>query len=457
MRILLLTHYYYPEVGAPQRRWRILVDHLRAAGHQVITVAPHPHYPHPNRNEFFSSRVGRGRRKVAFSLGGTWDTGVDSERILRVPYLHSGSSTARQILDQTVAATGAISALFGRFRGSAAPDVVISTTPALPFLLAGDTVSRLLGVPHVAEVRDAWPDLITELSLVSGAAGRYLPLSLTTRLERSTLPDLLTRAQRRAAVVVVTTEGFRRRLQTRGINAEVVRSGVTPAELAGASGLTATGAIPVVPAPRTGQIPVVVPDRADRDEKEGTSRGLNLLYVGTVGRSQDLSTAIRAVRHAQGVRLRIVGDGVDKPALESLAAELDVDIDFYPQQAGADLAAHWEWADAGLVSLSDLESYRFTVPSKLYSLMAREIPVVGVVAGEAADIIATTDAGEVAPPGDVVAVVDAMHRMRDRLARDQPPGTQAVIGSKPRDWVIEYASAQAMGRAYERILEQVCR
>ena len=169
MRIVLLSHYYYPEVGAPQRRWRILVDHLRAIGHDVITVAPHPHYPYSDRNGFFGSKVGRGRRRVDVRLGGTWDTGIDGERILRVPYLHSGSSMARQLLDQTVSATGAMSAVIDRLRGRMLPDVIVSTTPALPFLLAGDTLSRLLRVPHVAEVRDAWPDLISEMNLVTTA------------------------------------------------------------------------------------------------------------------------------------------------------------------------------------------------------------------------------------------------------------------------------------------------
>ena len=42
------------------------------------------------------------------------DTGIDGERILRVPYLHSGSSMARQMLDQAVSATGAISAVVDR-------------------------------------------------------------------------------------------------------------------------------------------------------------------------------------------------------------------------------------------------------------------------------------------------------------------------------------------------------
>lgn len=451
MRIVLLSHYYYPEVGAPQRRWRILNDHLRAVGHDVITVAPHPHYPYPDRDRFFGSKVGRGRRRVDMRLGGTWDTGVDGERILRVPYLHSGSSMARQLLDQTVSATGAWAAVVDRLRGRMKPDVIVSTTPALPFLLAGDALSRLLRVPHVAEVRDAWPDLISEMNLVTGALGRYLPNSITGRLERDVLPNLFTRAQRRAAVVVVTTDGFKQRLEARGVTAEVVRSGVSPAELAGASGLTATGAIPVISseaADLSASSSVVKKDRGGRS-------GLNLLYVGTVGRSQDLSTSIRALARTEGVRLRIVGDGVDVAALKDDAEINRVPVEFFPQHAGAELAAHWEWADAGLVSLSPLESYEYTVPSKLYSLMARRIPVLGVVAGEAADIISGTATGEVARPGDVDVVASAMTVMRDRIESGDSFGEDAPGGMDPREWVIRHASAGAMGHGYERILRQV--
>lgn len=439
MRIVLLSHYYYPEVGAPQRRWRILNDHLRASGHDVITVAPHPHYPYPDRDRFFGSRVGRGRKRVDVRLGGTWDSGVDGERILRVPYLHSGSSMARQLLDQTVSATGAMSAVVDRLRGKMKPDVIVSTTPALPFLLAGDTLSRLLRVPHVAEVRDAWPDLISEMNLVTGALGRYLPNALTEALEHRLLPGLLTRAQRRAAVVVVTTDGFKHRLEQRGVTAEVVRSGVSPAELEGASALTATGAIPVI-APA---------------EELSKHTGLNLLYVGTVGRSQDLSTSIRALARTEGVRLRIVGSGADAEALKDDAEIHGVHVEFYPQHAGAELAAHWEWADAGLVSLSPLDSYEFTVPSKLYSLMARRIPVLGVVAGEAAEIITGTAAGEVARPGDVEAVAAAMTVMRDRIESGDSFGQNAPSGMDPREWVIRHASSTAMGFEYDRILKQV--
>src|SRR5699024_2096261 len=75
MRILLLSHYYWPEVGAPQRRWATLVSHFISRGHQVVVAAPHPHYPHTNRDEFFGSQVGRRRARVKAKLGGTWETG----------------------------------------------------------------------------------------------------------------------------------------------------------------------------------------------------------------------------------------------------------------------------------------------------------------------------------------------------------------------------------------------
>ena len=234
-------------------------------------------------------------------------------------------------------------------------------------------------------------------------------------------------------------------------SAEVVRSGVSPAELEGASGLTATGAIPLIrPAEETGAAGDEVLGRAAADHT-----GLNLLYVGTVGRSQDLSTSIRALARTEGVRLRIVGGGVDTVELKAVAAANRVPVEFHPQIAGAELAAHWEWADAGLVSLSSLDSYECTVPSKLYSLMARRIPVLGVVAGEAADIITGTAAGEVAAPGDTESVAAAMTRMRSRVDAGEEFGMNPPAGLNPRDWVIRHASAAAMGRTYERVLEQV--
>ena len=45
MRILLLSHYWAPEVGAPQRRWNRLAEALISRGHELAVLAPAPHYP----------------------------------------------------------------------------------------------------------------------------------------------------------------------------------------------------------------------------------------------------------------------------------------------------------------------------------------------------------------------------------------------------------------------------
>lgn len=418
MRILLLSHYYWPEVGAPQRRWSSLVRHFIDRGHQVIVAAPHPHYPHTRRDEFFNSKVGRRRNRVEAKLGGAWEAGEFGERIIRVPYFHSGSSMARQLLDQGVASVGAINAITRRMRGPHAPDVVISTTPALPYLFAGDAVSRILKVPHIAEVRDVWPDLIRDLSLVTNSVGKYLPLAVTGFLESTALPRLLTHVQQHATAVVVTTDSFRSHLHSRGINAEMVRSGVSQSEI----------------------------DQAPRSETE-ESDGVNLLYVGTVGRSQDLSSAIIAVDRVPGIRLRIVGDGADRQNLQTLASILGSSVEFFEQATGTELAEHWEWADAGLVSLGDVPAHARTVPSKLYSLLVRQIPVLGIVAGEAAEIITLNRAGLVAHPGDVDSIITAMQSLVQEV--DDPDG-------RGRQWVVENASVKVMGEEYDRILRRVC-
>jgi hypothetical protein len=63
MRILLITHNYAPEVGAPQHRWNALVQRFVAAGHDVAVLAPSPHFPsgraHPGDDSLRPGAVAR--------------------------------------------------------------------------------------------------------------------------------------------------------------------------------------------------------------------------------------------------------------------------------------------------------------------------------------------------------------------------------------------------------------
>src|SRR5512141_2774341 len=45
MRLVILTQYYAPEIGAPQRRLAHLAGAFRDAGHEVTVVTAMPSYP----------------------------------------------------------------------------------------------------------------------------------------------------------------------------------------------------------------------------------------------------------------------------------------------------------------------------------------------------------------------------------------------------------------------------
>src|SRR4051794_26243910 len=155
MRILLVTHFYPPEIGAPQRRWSALVKRFVEAGHEVVVVTGLPHYPTP--------RLLPGARKRVFVP----ERGPSNEWVIRVPFLPNSRSPRGKLADQlVVAGLSTIAGLVQRI------DLVLATVPGMPTAFGGELVGAVRGKPLVVEMRDAWPDLLFESGVASGRAGR---------------------------------------------------------------------------------------------------------------------------------------------------------------------------------------------------------------------------------------------------------------------------------------------
>ena len=209
MRILLITHNYAPEVGAPQHRWNALVQRFVAAGHDVAVLAPSPHFPsgraHPGDDSLRPGAVARG---------------LHGESIHRLRFLEYDSSVGSRGLDQLVSAADAVRVGLARFSGRHRPDVVVATAPGLPSLAAGLVIGTGLRVPLVMEVRDAWPDLLNvrhEWGEASAGGPQPPPRHLATAL--GTLLSLpVTVMQRGADAGVTTTVAFADVLHGRGMH-----------------------------------------------------------------------------------------------------------------------------------------------------------------------------------------------------------------------------------------------
>ena len=413
MRILLLTHHYEPELGAPQQRWGAMVRRFARAGHDVVVVAPSPHY------SFGGLLDDTGAMRP-----GSVHLGAYGETVHRVAFRPHTGRLGSRLLDQVVSSLDSIRTVLSRVR-RIRPDVIIATAPALPTLFAGALLARVLRVPLVTEMRDAWPDLLAVAD--DWNAGAVPAPSTRAAILRPPLLHaagaVMNAVQRRSSAVVTTTESFASALRSRGVRCvHVVRNGAH--EVPG--------------------YPRHIPRDPDGE--------LRVLYLGTVGRAQGLGTAVVAARqaHAAGVpmRLRIVGAGAEHEAVAEMASKGEVPIELLGQAPNAYVADHYGGADTLLVALRPWAPLELTVPSKLYEAMSIGIHVTGMVDGEAAAILRAAGMGSIVPPGDANALAETWAK----LANDP---SQLVVGGSGRDWTEEHANDDRLAERYLSILEDV--
>ena len=407
--ILLVTHHFAPETGAPQRRWSALANYLIPVGYPVIVLAPPPHYP-----------SGKFTHSSPDLLPGSVTTGSHGEKIVRVNFREHSHGLGSRIADQLVAAISSVLRGVGPAVGR--PAVVIATVPGIPSVAAGWALARWHRARLVVEMRDAWPDLIEP----SGILRRDRPGGLRHRLRdlaARVVHRAVTRLQSRADLVVTTTAAFAEVLRSRGVrNVAVVRNGTTFTPVREHAPVSLAG------------------------------RPLRAVYAGTIGRSQGLDVVVRAAALVQergyALDVRIVGHGNDLEPLQLLAAELGAPVRVEPSVPSTQVRDLYAWADTAVVSLQDWKPFEWTVPSKLYEVMASGVVASACLAGEAADLVTANGAGAVVRPGDVEGLADLWCGwLSDGVVPAASPDAAA--------WVAEHASDAVLGHRYTELLDEL--
>ncbi|MCL2423020.1 MAG: glycosyltransferase family 4 protein, partial [Micrococcales bacterium] len=396
MHIALVTHHYEPETNAPQRRWSAFVSRFVAAGHQVTVLAPPPHYP-----------TGRAGLLTDDLRPGTVTVGQYGETVCRVRFREHDAGLVARSIDQMVAAHSSLVTGLRLLKGAARPDIVLATAPGLPSIPAGMTLAALLRRPVVVEMRDAWPDLIAPSQMLGPDGG------WRTRATR-TAHRAVTALQRHASAVVTTTASFADVLRERNVGSvAVIRNG---AHVQG---------LPALDPPPVAQHPSV----------------LRVLYLGNLGRSQGLTTAVTAAalarRRGLDLTLRMVGAGVEAESLRTLAAHLDAPVEFRGQVPWDNVVDHYRWADTALVSLRSWEPFSWTVPSKLYEILAVNRHISAATQGESAQVLSAAKAGDVVPPESPQALADLWMR----LAAERVP---LDVAGRGRAWDSSHADHDSL-------------
>ena len=424
MRILLVTQYWYPENGVPQRRWSWLAKILIDAGHEVCVVAPPPRNSRSIDDATGDSSL---TRKVPYK-------GAEGETIFRSSAYRVGDSITSKAASQLLIALSQVRTLI-KNRKQIEPDLVIGTVPALPTAGVTWLAAKIFGRPYVIDLRDAWPDLMGQATSWNAGVGdpsireklaKNGPLQLVTRVSTKVLNSLL-----------------------RGARAILVTSSTLKASLESRRELFTRGASPEVVVIRN-VFPVASQPTEDRESHRKNGH-LNVLYAGTIGRAQNLQNALEAAKLAkqQGlqVHMTFVGAGAARELLQEKAQEFGVDARFIRLKPAELLNAYYDWADTALVHLAEWEPLRRTVPSKTYELLFNRIHISGVVEGEAADLISSLGGGDVVAPQDPLALANLWVSLGNNPKR-------LSVGSTGRDWVIREREEMTPVRLLQ-ILQQI--
>lgn len=152
------------------------------------------------------------------------------------------------------------------------------------------------------------------------------------------------------------------------------------------------------------------------------------MFAGNMGVPQDLPNVIEGFVKANldDAELWLVGGGVMAEPLKEKYGETD-GVKFCGRQPRAEMPNWFAKADALIISLTD--QYCLTLPGKFQSYIKTGKPLLGILNGEARELIEENDIGFTAKPDDIDAIADSYRKMYS-VVRD---GEASAYGNRARE------------------------
>ena len=410
LKILYISQYFPPEMGAPAARVSELSRHWVQAGHEVTVLTGFPNHPdgvvRPEYAKYFWRGVFR-ERLDGINVARSWLLPFPNrkplERILNYASFCASASITGSFLQR--------------------PDVVIATSPQILVGFAGWWIAKLKGVPFVLEIRDLWPE-----SLAAVGVGKA-----NSTLHRS-IGRLAAFLYRRADQIVVVTPAFRDRLlqdwQVPAKKISIIQNGVETA--------------------------LFSPRKADPQLRNDLAAGNKFIvsFIGTLGLAHGLETLIEAAEQLQheapDVLFMLLGEGAARERVVTLAQSKRLDnIRFIPQQPREKIPAYICASDVCLVLLRKSDVFETVIPTKMLEFMSCARPVILGVKGQAQQILESARAGICIEPGDAAELCVAILRLRNNAQ------LRNELSANGREHIVQRLSRKRTALDYLEVLNTV--
>lgn len=345
MKILLVTQYFFPE----NFKSNDIAFELVKRGHEVTVLTGLPNYP---EGKFYNDYGFFKRRNETIN-------GVKVIRALLIPRGKGGG--IRLLLNYfSWAFFASIRAVFLAFQDKFDAVLVHEPSPITQGFPA-IVIKKIQKIPLYFWVLDLWPESLTS----AGGVKNKTVLSFFSGMVKYIYNN--------SDKILISSKGFRESILTKGNYEDKLIYFPNWAEDSILKGDT-NYPIPMLP------------------------QGFKILFAGNIGVAQDVNSIIKTaliLKERLDIHFVFVGDGRSKQELEDFVAtnNLSKTVHFMGRFPIDAMKTFFTKSDVLLVSLKDELIFNLTVPAKLQAYLCTQKPILGILNGEGAELIAEANCG----------------------------------------------------------------
>lgn len=342
MKIIILTQYFPPEVGAPQNRLSELAVRLKNKGADITVITAMPNYPQMTVHHEYKGKFYKKDEFNGILIHRCWI------------YCTKSKSIFKRLLNYFSFVF--TSFFIGWFKLKKA-DFIFCESPPLFLGLSAYLLKKLKGAKLIFNVSDLWPESAEKLGLVTN---KFF-LKNATKLEEF--------LYRKSFIVTGQTQGIVRNISGRFPQKNVywLKNGVD-ISLHNAE---------------------VIP--SDWRNQQGFSEDdILLMYGGILGHAQGLEIILFAAEKLisyQNIKFIIMGSGPEKEKLFEIKDEKKLNnVYFFNTIPKNELLFVVKSIDAAIIPLRKLDLFKGAIPSKIFEYCAMKKPILLGVDGEAREL-----------------------------------------------------------------------
>ncbi|MBR1627564.1 MAG: glycosyltransferase family 4 protein [Bacteroidales bacterium] len=343
MKLLIVTQYFPPEVGAPQNRLFELALRLKEKGIDVEILTAMPNYPQMEIHEAYKKKKYVEEEISGLKVKRTWI------------YVSKDKSVIKRLLNYF---SFVFSSLFFGFLKLERKDVLMVESPPLFLGITAFLLSKAKKAKLVFNVSDLWPESAEKLDIIHN---RIL-LKLATKLEEF--------CYKKSALISGQTQGICKNIKDRFPHKKVywLKNGVD---------------IKFYDINKQLQ-------HHFRKDKGFSATDFILFYGGIIGYAQGLDVILHAadrLKNNTDIKFVLLGNGPEKERLLKMKTEMQLEnVFFYDAVPKSQMQEIITQTNATIVPLKRLDLFKGAIPSKIFENLALKKPILLGVEGEAKEL-----------------------------------------------------------------------